>query len=264
MCVDALSRWLPCTETNATVRYEADHSSCSSAMRIALSIASIAIGILSTTLFLATNDLIALGVTVALGIAAICLWPKRGGGGERDLPPQARLLHVHNAFENAFPPPAVPYAEPYRDHSFFMPQPPFGGVVSYAPSESRVRVGDGRSVMAPMMGAPTHGIPRGGEDRIPVGTHGREPFHHVAPPPPHYEAPPIGRGIYGGMAQSGGGMMGPPQPPHPVVHPRMPPPPISNPGGEQRISVGRGGHVGAEPQVLSGEDRVPVGRSHRK
>ncbi len=240
------NRWCPCGGTSDPIRAESTEESCSSAIRVAMSIASIAICILSTTLFLATDSIIALGVTVALGIATICLWPKRGGGAPLSTP----LYQVHHAFEAAIPRPTIypvpafrayPAPERFGPPSYY-PDPP---IVAYAPPETRVHVGGGGRFAGPaappMMAAHVREAHHGEEDRIPVGGHERAA--------PRYHPP----------AMVGGGLE-PRLAPLPVVHPPI----IAPAAEEQRIPVGRRGHVEIGAPLTSGDDRVPVGRgSHR-
>ena len=276
MCIDGVCRWLPCT--GARVYYEEDLSGCAYAGRVALSISSIAASVFSAMFFLATNNWLSLGITVALCIAGIALWPKPRGGGWPPSTPQ--FARVHDLFGAPLPPaPVVIHTAPAYGPTYYPPPAPFTTVVPYAAPESRVRVGDGGwqaiPVAGPILGMPVHGGLLGGEDRIPVGNHGREPYHHLAPPAPYPEphpwpafggmAPPVTRAAAGEeripVGRSSHGSMGAPPAPPPVVHPPMPVARAA--AGEQRISVGRGGHssVGAPPP--SGEDRVPVGRRGR-
>jgi hypothetical protein len=265
MCIDALYIGAPCVRTCSYIENEQNQPVCSYATRIALSIASIAIAIISAAAFLATGDLIALGVSIACSIAAIVLWPQRGGGRAPQTPP---IIRVQETFGATLPQPPLiihtqtpPNNRRFEEQNFFMPPSPFPPVISYGPSENRVKVGDrGRNqppVMSPVMGTPIQNRPRGGEDRIQVGNHGREPFQRVPPSYSvhHQEEPSTPRNIFGGLTQN-----------YPLRHETNLPitPPDITPEGEKRIQVGRGGHIGTGTLTHRGDERFSIGSNQRK
>ncbi len=208
---------LPCTDGPDPRAHEAPSSCCSPVVRIALSIASIAIGILSTSVFLTTHNIVALGLTVALSVAAICLWPKRNS--YPSLP--SRVLYSPPPFGAAFLPPQPVYP---------IVPPPVPMPLFVAPSTDRhVRVGDRMPVAPPILPFTSSAAPfesaHGGEQRIPI--HSRER-------------------TWEGQRSASTPM---------ATHSH------AQAAGEQRVNVGRGGHVDLRPP--SDEDRIPIGRGRR-
>lgn len=243
MCLDPIFRHIPCIGTQVYT-WEEDPTPCSSLTRIALGIASIAAAIFSTSIFLATSDMLALGLTVALAISAICLWPKGGAGAPP--PPVVPIIH---AFGAAIP--RYPYAQRQTLVAHYPPAPPsfvmqptvYPGI-PVADPERRIQPGDRRRVdfpiSSPMMGRASPFT--GDEDRVRVGDRGRAT-----------------------TTQRVGPMMGPP----PSVHQGNIPSPLypqlqQQDEGEQRIGVGRGGATRLPSTSSSGDDRIPVGSSHRR
>ena len=234
MCVDSLCRLLPCVRSDDPVPFDENRPMCCPLARVALSVASIAVAIFTTTLFLATSDILALGLSVAFGIAAIILWPKRGGGG---MPPPY-IQHVHNTFESTLP--FMPQMYPTHYPSPTSMPFPLPGMVSYSPPDSRVPVGRGGCTATPGVvfggGFTPHAADPIGEQRIPVGGRGgayRPPVVHQQFAPP---APPR----HGGYDEqrvpvaSHAPTMMPPR--VPVLPPAMGTP--TQQYGEQRVPVG--------------------------
>ena len=139
MCVEALSRLFPCLGHSSPSTASDGAGSSPSWWRLALSITSIALGVFAGAAFLATNSLIALGATVGLGVAAICLWPRIGS---RPTPPPIPLGPGFVPFGAQLPPP-MPMPMPMP----FVPPPPMRPVHP----ETRIHPGDrGTPGFAPM------------------------------------------------------------------------------------------------------------------
>ena len=284
-CLPCRSRCLPCASGGYdSAGTEEPLPGSPSVVRIALSVAAVAIGILSTGLFLVTDNLIALGLTVAFGIAAICLWPNQSCRSNH--PPRPALpLHptfgapIGSVYQAAIPPPA-----PWAPSPMAMPRAVPISLAPWAPSplpinlgsDSRVRVGhsggNGSGPHPYLMTPPSLRAGPAEEQRVHVGRHeSQAPFH--SPPPSPARSEPAYAPV--------------PPPGFPLSPQRAFVP------GEQRIDVGRGGRIGFEPipppvsahmaqhagrgsrrpvasgQVGTGtipsmdEERIPVGRGRR-
>lgn len=252
MCIEALFTQIPCIRPPH--RDIADHNDfyCRTT-RLALSVASVALSVFSSLVFMTSGNIIALGCTIVFGIAAFYFFPK----GHNDPRRQTFTDTPTQMYHHIIPPPAprLPYGilppgtledQFFLNRSIVVAPPPaliFSESRPYRPLVPQMPV---------VREMPQTSIPPSvGEHRIEVGNHrgGAQPSISDE------ERISVGRRTVSAPAATPLSLA--PQPYRPPA-PQMPQTTVPPSVGERRIGVGD--HRGGTRLPAPGEERIPIGK----